>query len=325
MVYCYVQHFKILKTMKKVFNYLYAILLAALALGSLVLLRRRVRDPLFPNPTWLRPINASVQAVVGIQTAISLVYMAVQGWLLAPGLVVSNSLPGFALLAVQVLISFSFVTGWFTRLGGALLIGLVGVALLLFPPYYAAEQLLFVGIGLYFLIAGRGLFRPGGALMRRLAIYWSRYAYLALPALRVGTGLSILVLAFTEKLLNPPLALAFLHTRPEFNFVRLLGFNWFTDDLFVYAAAAVEATVGVLLIAGVLPRVVILFMWVPFNITIPLLPPQELLGHLPILAVMYAVFLQGPGAVVLGEPIASTAHSRERHAPTAMTSVGRQP
>src|SRR5687768_18253635 len=73
--------------------------------------------------------------------------------------------------------------------------------------------------------------------------------------------------------------------------MRLLGFTWFSDELFVYAAAAVEATVGVLLIAGVLPRLVILFMWVPFNITIPLLPPEELLGHLPILAVMYAVFL----------------------------------
>jgi hypothetical protein len=110
----------------------------------------------------------------------------------------------------------------------------------------------------------------------------------------VFTGLSILWLAFSEKLLNPQLALAFLESRPEFNFVQLLGFGWFTNELFVYAAAAVEATVGVLLIAGVLPRIVILFMWVPFNIAIPFLPPEELLGHLPILAVMYAVFLGEP-------------------------------
>jgi hypothetical protein len=90
--------------------------------------------------------------------------------------------------------------------------------------------------------------------------------------------------------------------------MRLVGLTWFSDDLFITAAAAVEATVGVLLIAGVLPRVVILLMWVPFNAAIPLLPPVELLGHLPILAVMYVVFLQGPGeAVRLGEPVSRQA------------------
>lgn len=277
---------------------------ALLALGALVLLRRRVRDSYWPDPPWLRPVNSSVQAVVGIQTAISLVYMAVQGWLLAPLLVVSEVWWGFLLLALQLFVAFTLVTGWFTRVGGALLIGLVAVAFLIFPASKAAEQLLFVGIGAYFLIQGRGLFRPVGPRSRALAQYWFRYSKLALSLMRVFTGLSILWLAFSEKLLNPGLALAFLRTRPEFNFMHLLGFNWFTDDLFIYAAAAVEATVGVLLIAGVLPRVVILFMWVPFNIAIPVLPPQELLGHLPILAVMYAVFLgEVPDPARLGEPV----------------------
>ena len=101
--------------------------------------------------------------------------------------------------------------------------------------------------------------------------------------MRIGTGASILVLAFTEKLLNPDLARAFLANPAyaNFNFMRALGFTWFSDDLFITVAAMVEATVGVLLIAGVLPRVVILLMWVPFNAAIPLLPPVELLGHLP--------------------------------------------
>lgn len=299
-----------------------ALSVAGLALAALVILRRVVRDPLFPNPPWLRPLNASVQAVVGIQTAISLVFMAGQGWLLAPHLNAPRGFLGIVLLALQIFISFTFVTGWFTRLGGALLIGLVVFALALFPPALVAEQALFVGIGIYFLILGRGLFRPVGTLMRRIDAFWSPYRHLALPALRIFTGISILVLAFTEKLLDPALAVAFLHTRPEFNFMRLLGFSGFTDELFVYAAASVEATVGVLLIAGVLPRLVILFMWVPFNIAIPLLPPEELLGHLPILAVMYAVFLQGPGELALpGEPIARKAPKPARVEMTAQREV----
>ena len=271
-----------------------SIVVSALALVLLVVIRGVVRDPLFPDPPWLQPVNASIPAVLGIQTAISLVYMAVQRWLLAPTLAVTPDVIGITLLGLQLLVSLTFITGWFTRLGGAVLIGLVLVAALFFPLSLVAEQLLFVGIGIYFLIRGRGLFQPYGALSRRASAFWRRYARAALPVLRIFTGLSILWLALSEKLLNPKLALAFLDTRPEFNFMRLLGFTWFSDELFVYAAAAVEATVGILLIAGVLPRIVILFMWVPFNITIPLLPTEELLGHLPILAVMYAVFLGEP-------------------------------
>src|SRR5947209_4961683 len=72
--------------------------ISGMALLVLVLLRGLLRDPLFPNPRWLQPINPSVQAVLGIQTAISLVFMAVQGWLLAPTLPAPLSSGGFLLL-----------------------------------------------------------------------------------------------------------------------------------------------------------------------------------------------------------------------------------
>lgn len=273
---------------------LIALLASALGVGVLLLLQRVVRDPLWPNPPWLETINASAPAVVGIQTAISLVFMTVQGWLLAPKLALPAGVPGILLAVVSLFIAWTLITGWFTRLGGALLIMLVVLALLLFPPEYVLEQALFAGIGAYFLINGRALFRPNTRVAQRSEEYWHRYRRLAMPLMRIGTGLSILVLAFTEKLLNPELALAFLRDYPGFNFMRLLGLGWFSDELFTYAAGAVEATIGIMLISGLLPRAVILFMWVPFNIAIPLLPPEELLGHLPILAVMYAIFLDGP-------------------------------
>jgi hypothetical protein len=289
---------------------LIAALTAGAALGALLLLRRLVRDPLWPNPAWLRPLDAAARAVIGIQTAISLIYMAVQGWLFSPTLPLPPNLLGGLLAGLVIVAAFSFITGWLTRLGGAILIGLVAVSLVLYPVAYILEQLLFVGIGIYFLILGRGLFAPTFAPAQRAEAFWLRRQSWALPALRIGTGASILVLAFTEKLLNPALARAFLANPAyaNFNFMRALGFTWFSDDLFITAAAAVEATVGVLLIAGVLPRVVILLMWVPVNAGIPLLPPVELLGHLPILAVMYVVFLQGAGSTItVGEPIARPA------------------
>jgi hypothetical protein len=274
-----------------------ALLSAAGALGALLLIRRIVADPLWPNPAWLRPVGASAQAVIAVQTAISLIYMAAQGWLFSPALPLPAGAAGIALAALVIALSLSFVTGWFTRLGGAALLALVGLTFVIYPLGAALEQTLFAGIGVYFLLLGRGLFQPQWRLARRLERFWAGYARFALPAARVGTGVSILTLAFTEKLLNPGLALAFLRDHPLFNFPQALGIAWFTDDRFIVAAGAVETTIGLLLIAGVLPRLVILLMWVPFNIAIPLLPPVELLGHLPILAVMYIVFLQGAGSV----------------------------
>jgi hypothetical protein len=46
--------------------------------------------------------------------------------------------------------------------------------------------------------------------------------------------------------------------------------------------------------SGILPRLVIFGMFVPFNLTIPFLPPTELLGHLPIFAVMYVLVFHLP-------------------------------
>jgi hypothetical protein len=102
-----------------------------------------------------------------------------------------------------------------------------------------------------------------------------------------------MVLGFTEKLLAPDLGVAFLQEYPHFNVPRELGIEWFTDLRFVYAAGIVEVIAGAALLSGFLPRVVILSLWIPFNLGIPFLPPLELSGHLPILAAMYVLLVRG--------------------------------
>jgi hypothetical protein len=68
-----------------------------------------------------------------------------------------------------------------------------------------------------------------------------------------------------------------------------------SDDQFVLLAGLTEGTIGVLLVSGLLTRVVILFMWVPFNLGAPFLPSQELVGHLPIFATMYLLLVHSAG------------------------------
>jgi len=48
--------------------------------------------------------------------------------------------------------------------------------------------------------------------------------------------------------------------------------------------------------------VVFLGMWLPFNVGVPFLPPQELLGHLPILGIMYVLLVHNSG-IAFGESV----------------------
>jgi uncharacterized membrane protein YphA (DoxX/SURF4 family) len=66
-----------------------------------------------------------------------------------------------------------------------------------------------------------------------------------------------------------------------------------SDERFILAAGIFEFVIGALLISGLLTRVVIIAMWLPFNITIPFLPPQELVWHLPFFGIMYFLLVHG--------------------------------
>jgi hypothetical protein len=114
------------------------------------------------------------------------------------------------------------------------------------------------------------------------------------------------VLAFSEKLLNVQLGELFLDEYPKFNVLGWAGVEWFTDARFVYLIGIIETMAGCALIAGFLPRLVILLLWIPFNLGIAFLPPQELIGHLPILAAMYVLLVRGtegvPSPAISEEP-----------------------
>lgn len=81
------------------------------------------------------------------------------------------------------------------------------------------------------------------------------FAYQAwgLPILRMGAGMSLVVLAFTEKFLHPELALQFL-SEHNWNFVKLLGFN-FSNQLFILSAGFMETIFGLMFILGYVVRI----------------------------------------------------------------------
>ena len=290
---------------------LLAIAAAAGAVALLALGERITGDPLWPRPPIFQRLEPAAPAILGVQAAITLIYAASQLTLFVPNIPLPHNVVGYAVAAVAVVAGFSFITGFLARVGALLVLGLFGLAFAYGTWYEALEQILFVGIAIYLLAVGRGVGRyDTGAEEDRTALSdWLRPH--ALTILRVTVGLSIVILGFTEKLIAPDLSVAFLQRYPNFNVPGALGLSWFTDERFVYAAGIVEITAGTALISGKLVRVVIVSLWIPFNLGIAFLPPQELIGHLPILSAIYVLLVRGTeGIPAPGEPLARPAPHR---------------
>jgi hypothetical protein len=281
---------------------------AAAAVLGLWLLQRLLGDPHWPDAPFLRNMAIGAPTLLAVQAAIGLVHAAVTPALFAPTMPLATNALGLGLAALQILVAFSFITGLLDWLSALVLILLGPLALLFFPPVDVLEQLFWAGIGVVLLVIGR--YAVDGSQERPWFARRGRgWPPRAVALLRIIAGISLVVPAMSEKIWNPEIGAAFLADYPHFNFMRAyLGQEWFSDELFVLAAGAVEGAIGVALASGLLTRVVILGMWLPFNAGVPFLPPQELLGHLPLFGIMYFLLIHSSG-IAPGEPTQSVSPS----------------
>jgi uncharacterized membrane protein YphA (DoxX/SURF4 family) len=293
----------------------------ALALASglatvafLASLQRRLGDPLWPRPPFFQRLEPSAAAILGVQAAITMIFMASRLNLFVPNIQLPRNVVGVLIAVVTVTAAFSFITGILTRIGALVTIGVVLLAFAFAPWYEVLEQAIFAGIALYLFAVGRGVVRYGDRSEEDRQPWSDALLPHALTILRVSAGISVLVLGFTEKLVNNDLGVAFLQNYPRFNVARELGLTWFTDERFVYAVGIVEATAGIALLAGFLPRLVILTLWIPFNLGIAFLPAEELIGHLPILSAMYVLLVRGTEGVPppVDEPVVAEPYPGQR-------------
>ncbi len=61
---------------------------------------------------------------------------------------------------------------------------------------------------------------------------------------------------------------------------------------FINFAATMELVLAALLLAGQLPRLTVVLVGTPFVVTAPLLGVRELVGHLPLYAVLLVVLVE---------------------------------
>ena len=250
------------------------------------LVARRLRSPELPFLEPLGRLSPWIPRLLGIHAGVSLLAQAARGTFLAPALPLPDSPLGAAVAIAEGVLGVWLIAGFRIR-PAALVLAAAGP---LGMPFYGIVPILervdLLGIAV-FLAMLPPADTPGGAVQAspdRLAR--------ALLALRLAAGGALVILAFTEKLARPDLALAFLDEFPAFNILRVVGLR-IDDVLFVRVAGGVELLFGLLLISGALPQIAVIAAGIPFNATLFFLGTEELIGHLPIYGAMLALLVYG--------------------------------
>jgi len=272
-----------------------AVLLATLA--AAVLWRRRGRS-FVPGPEALGAtgerrslLYGLVPLILGIHVAVPLLVNGVQGRLFSPDNVMPGVWGNFLGLA-EAGVALSLFYGGLTRPAAVVLAGLWtgGVFLLGLEPML--DNVMFLGFAAFFFFVGRGPISIDRLLFPKLEPP-ARLAPYAIPAARIGVGLSLAVVAFTEKFANLPLATGFLQDS-GLNFLPYLGIP-VSDEVFAMLAGSVELVVGLWLVLGVFVREIVILAWFPVNLTLTLFQWEELIGHLPVYGVMAVLLVWGTG------------------------------
>jgi|AntDryMetagUQ889_1029465.scaffolds.fasta_scaffold06736_2 hypothetical protein len=209
---------------------------------------------------------------------LALVTLAVAGRLLGPGTVAESVPGGLGLTLVQGVVGAWLVLGWQLKAAAGLLGLLCLASAVLAGPMLVLESGQVVGVALYLGLISA----PVGSDKRAPVTGTSSGA----RALGIALGVSLVVMAFTEKLGSPGVAAALLDGHPSLN---VLGALSVSEATFIRLAGTAEVLVGLLLITATAPELVALTAAVPFLATVPVFGVTELVGHLPVYVALLAL------------------------------------
>ncbi len=265
----------------------------------------------FSRAKWAAKVSARFEEVsrsvkgldwrlVAFLSGVMLIANSIMGVFLAPNLDLPNESLQYVGRAAQMIVGVLLLGQISFSIPGILILLTLGATAILVPlntlvDYvfeFVALAIALIGIGPGFCPLDRRLFKKSGKDTERLT-------HLSLPIIRIGVGLTLVILAIHNKLLNPGLVLAFLD---EFNlnFMPYLGFTEFTNLHFAFAAGVAELTIGLLILFGVATRFVTVVLSIFFFITLFVIGPIELIGHLPLIGIAVLLILRGGGQYRLG-------------------------
>lgn len=197
-------------------------------------------------------INRVSQAVLGLfLITVSLVWKII----LIPEIPVATSVT-HVFQVLQIAIGCMFVLNILPRVASVTL--MLFCAGLIFSTGFVSllENTMLLALAFYFFI----IHSPDDSRVFRL------FHKHAVEIVRIGTGISLITLAFTEKFLYPELSMQFLQVH-HWNFMQGL-FPWFSDKLFVLSTGFAETIFGILFIFGYITRVTTILIAIFFGLSV---------------------------------------------------------
>ena len=247
----------------------------------------RLPRPELPFLAPLGRLSPWIPRLLGLHAGVSLLSQAASGSYLAPSLELPDNWFGTLLAIVEAVTGIWLIAGYRVRPAAWLLVIAGPLGVLGYGLVPLLERIDLLGIALFLAILPPEDRAPGG----RVEAEPPRLA-LALFSLRLLVGGALVVLAFTEKLARPDLAIAFLERYPAFNILHTMGFD-ISNESFIRLSGAVELLFGLLIISGALPQVAVIVAGIPFNATLFFLGASELIGHLPVYGAMLVLLVYG--------------------------------
>ncbi|MEQ8676987.1 MAG: DoxX family membrane protein [Aggregatilineales bacterium] len=240
------------------------------ALAFAVFLERQIRDTAWYKNIvgWFIARREYSTVVMRIGLGMTLLLSWQAETLLVPQLNLTESWLGWAQFVVVLLLLLPRTT----PLAGAGTLFLFAAGVVEFGGFYMLDYFLFVGVGIFLLLAETENIRIKA---------------LRIPALYFAVGFSLFWVGL-EKIIYPQWGLYVLEQNPELT----LGFD---PAFFLVGAAFVELALGYLLIIGLLERPLALTITLVFFLTTLIFGRLEIVGHTIIHASLIVFLLEGPG------------------------------
>jgi hypothetical protein len=244
-------------------------LLAICAAGA-VAWRRRPRGRAAEGFPFAAHVPRALAAVAGA----SLLLVAVRGDLLVPSMAAPSGVVG----AIEAAVGAWLLAGARPHAAAWALLAFSIAAAVVAAPLALLETAVYPGIATYLILDRHA---REGEISGRAP--WR--------ALSIAVGVSLIVVAFTEKLAVPDMGAAILYAHPGLDPLAALGTPLPTET-FIRAVGLIEVLAGLLVATGIGGRVVPIALIGPFVATVPIFGLTELSGHAPICVALVAIAAQ---------------------------------
>lgn len=247
-------------------------------------------------PAWFKNFTTRwsphALSLASIGFGLAFIIFSYNGFIFAPNLIPHGPLASTIIL-LQALAGVMILIGLYERVAGVLILVIFALCVGQFGGIEMLDTLEIAGFALYAIIVGRPKWKIADtSIFQNFTHHIHEYG---VPILRVATGLNLIILGFSEKILTPSLTANFL-SMYNWNFMQMLGFEHFTNYWFAFSAGATEALFGLLLVLGVVTRLTTITLAVFLVTTLFLLGPVELMGHIPHFSIAIVLLVLGAGS-----------------------------